>query len=115
MAITPGNAAPRLLDEVVIVCCSELGRTPKFNGAMGRDHWPYCYTGVVAGAGTHRGLVYGESVQTGSAPLRDPVHPGQLLASIYHSIGINPQSIVYNHLNQPRELVKAEHVPALFA
>jgi hypothetical protein len=42
------------------------------------------------------------------------VHPIELLATIYHAVGINPQTIVYNHLNQPRELVKAEAVTALF-
>ena len=69
---------------------------------------------LMAGAGIKRGSVYGESDKTGSAPLRDPVHPIELLATIYHSIGINPQSIVFNHLNQPRELVKADPVTALF-
>ena len=68
----------------------------------------------MAGAGIKRGSVYGESDKTGSAPLRDPVHPIELLATMYHSIGINPQSIVFNHLNQPRELVKADPVTALF-
>ena len=88
-----------MLEDTLVVAIGEFGRSPQRgvstsgnnNSDDGRDHWPYCYTGVVAGAGTHRGLVYGESDQTGSAPLRDPVHPGQLLASIYHSIGINPQ------------------------
>jgi hypothetical protein len=59
--------------------------------------------------------VHGKSDKTGSAPLEDPVHPGQLLASIYHAFGIHPETIVYNHLNQPRELVKAEAVRGLFA
>jgi uncharacterized protein (DUF1501 family) len=112
-----------MLEDTLVVAIGEFGRSPQRgvstsgnnNSDDGRDHWPYCYTGVVAGAGANRGLVYGESDQTGSAPLRDPVHPGQLLASIYHSFGINPQSLVYNHLNQPRELVKAEYVPALFS
>jgi hypothetical protein len=62
-----------------------------------------------------RGFVYGRSDKTGSAPLEDPVHPGQLLATIYHTFGIDPQTIVYNHLNQPRELVKEETVTGLFA
>ena len=53
--------------------------------------------------------------KTGSAPLSDPVHPGELLATIYHSFGIDPATIVYNHLNQPRELVKAEAMTRLFA
>ncbi|MFM7317183.1 MAG: DUF1501 domain-containing protein, partial [bacterium] len=81
----------------------------------GRDHWPYCYTAVVAGAGTKRGYVHGKSDKTASAPLEDPVHPGQLLATIYHAFGIDPHSIVYNHLNQPRELVPADPVSKLFA
>ena len=112
-----------LLEETLVVAVGEFGRSPQKgistsgngNSADGRDHWPYCYTAVVAGAGMGRGLVYGESDKTASAPLNDPVHPGQLLATIYHAFGIPPQTIVYNHLNQPRELVKAEAVTALFA
>jgi hypothetical protein len=46
--------------------------------------------------------------------LIDPVHPGELLASIYHGFGIDPETIVYNHLNQPRELVKSKAVTKLF-
>jgi hypothetical protein len=112
-----------LLDETMVVVIGEFGRSPQRgvstsgngNSDDGRDHWPYCYTGIVAGAGIKRGHVHGKSDQTGSAPLENPVHPTELLATIYHAIGINPQTVVYNHLNQPRELVKAEHVPALFA
>ena len=111
-----------LLDETLLVAIGEFGRSPQrgvstsgnSNSDDGRDHWPYCYTACVAGAGVRRGVVYGESDQTGSAPLRDPVHPTQLLATMYHAVGIHPHSIVYNHLNQPRELVKAEIVPGLF-
>ena len=54
-------------------------------------------------------------LESGSAPLENPVHPSELLATIYHSVGIDPETIVYNHLNQPRELVKARPVSALFA
>ena len=112
-----------LLEETLVVAVGEFGRSPQKgvstsgngNSADGRDHWPYCYTAVVAGAGTKRGYVHGHSDQTASAPLDDPVHPGQLLASVYHAFGIAPDTIVYNHLNQPRELVKAEAVTALFA
>ncbi len=112
-----------MLSETLVVAVGEFGRSPQRgistsgngNSDDGRDHWPYCYTALMAGAGTKRGYVHGESDATGSAPLRDAVHPGELLASIYHSFGIAPQTIVYNHLNQPRELVKAEAVSALFA
>ena len=112
-----------MLDETLVVALGEFGRSPQRgvstsgngNSDDGRDHWPYCYTAVVAGAGVGRGVVYGKSDQTASAPLEKPVHPIELLATIYHAVGIDPQTIVYNHLNQPRELVKAEAVTGLFA
>ncbi len=112
-----------LLDETLVVVVGEFGRSPQKgvstsgngNSADGRDHWPYCFTSIVAGAGVKRGYVHGKSDKTASAPLEDAVHPGELLASIYHSVGIDPETIVYNHLNQPRELVKAQAVTKLFA
>ena len=112
-----------LLEETLVVAVGEFGRSPQRgvstsgnnNSDDGRDHWPYCYTALVAGAGIKRGYVHGKSDQTASAPLEDPVHPGELLATIYESFGIAPDTIMRNHLNQPRELVKAESVPALFA
>jgi hypothetical protein len=112
-----------LLDETLVVALGEFGRSPQRgvstsgngNSDDGRDHWPYCYTAVVAGAGVKRGFVLGKSDATGSAPLESPTHPIELLATVYHAVGINPQTIVYNHLNQPRELVKAEPVSKLFA
>lgn len=62
-----------------------------------------------------RGYVHGKSDKTASAPVENPVHPSELLATIYEAFGIAPDTIVYNHLNQPRELVKAHSVSALFA
>ncbi len=112
-----------MLSDTLVLCVGEFGRSPNrgvstsgnSNTADGRDHWPYCYTCVMAGAGVKRGVVYGKSDKTGSSQLENPVHPIELLASIYHSFGIHPETIVYNHLNQPRELVKAQAVTSLFA
>jgi uncharacterized protein (DUF1501 family) len=112
-----------MLEDTLVVAVGEFGRSPQRgvstsgnnNSADGRDHWPYCYTAVVAGAGTKRGYVHGKSDKTASAPTDDPVHPGQLLATIYHAVGIAPNTIVYNHLKQPRELVQAEPTLGLFA
>lgn len=111
-----------MLDETLVVAVGEFGRSPQrgvstsgnSNSNDGRDHWPYCYTACVAGAGIKRGVAYGKSDQTASAPVENPVHPRQLLASIYHAVGIKSDTIVYNHLNQPRELVKAEPIHSLF-
>ena len=62
-----------------------------------------------------RGFVYGKSDETGSAPVENPVHPTDLLATIYHAVGIDPHTMVFNHLNQPRELGKGVPVLDLFA
>ena len=112
-----------MLDETLVVAVGEFGRSPQRgvstsgndNSNDGRDHWPYCYSGVIAGAGIKRGYVHGKSDKTASAPIDDPVHPGELLATIYHAFGIDPETMVMNHLNQPRELVKAHPVSALFS
>jgi hypothetical protein len=112
-----------MFENTLLVCIGEFGRSPQkgvstsgnSNDADGRDHWPYCYTAVMAGAGIKRGYVHGKSDATASAPLETPVHPTEILATIYHSLGIHPETIVYNHLNQPRELVKAQAVTSLFA
>ena len=112
-----------LLEDTLVVAVGEFGRSPERgvstsgngNSDDGRDHWPYCYTSVIAGAGIKRGYVHGKSDKTASAPVDSPVHPAQLLATIYHAFGIDPETIVYNHLNQPRELVKGQAVTELFA
>jgi hypothetical protein len=110
-----------LLKDTLVIAVGEFGRSPRRgvstsgnqNSDDGRDHWPYCYTGLIAGAAVKRGFVYGKSDKTGSAPLENPVHPTELLATLYHSVGIKPDTIVYNHLNQPRELVKGEVVTGI--
>lgn len=112
-----------MLEDTLVVAVGEFGRSPQRgvstsgnnNSDDGRDHWPYCYTAVMAGAGTRRGYVHGKSDKTASGPLEDPVHPSELLATIYHSFGIHPETIVYNHLNQPRELVKASALTELLS
>jgi hypothetical protein len=111
-----------LLKDTLVIAVGEFGRSPRLgvstsgnsNSPDGRDHWPYCYTGLVAGAGIRRGALYGKSDATASSPAENPVHPIQLLATVYHAMGINPHTMVLNHLNQPRELVQAEPIPALF-
>ena len=112
-----------LLDETLVVAVGEFGRSPRLgvstsgnsNSPDGRDHWPYCYTAMVAGAGISRGQLYGESDETGSSPREKPVHPNDLLATVYHTLGIDPAMEILNHLDQPRELVKGEVIRGLWA
>ena len=111
-----------MLDETLVVAIGEFGRSPRMgvstsgnsNSPDGRDHWPYCYTAVLAGAGIKRGGVYGKSDDQASSPVESPVHPTEVLATIYHALGIDPSTLIMNHLNQPRELVKASPVLGLF-
>src|SRR6266487_3544024 len=111
-----------MLKDTLVVAVGEFGRSPRLgvstsgnsNSPDGRDHWPYCYSALIAGAGIQRGALYGKSDATGSSPTENAVHPTQLLATIYHALGINPKTTIYNHLNQPRELVQADPVTGLF-
>ena len=112
-----------LLNETLVLAVGEFGRSPlrgvstsgNTNDNDGRDHWPYCYTAAIAGAGIRRGFVYGRSDRTASAPLDNPVHPRDLLATIYNAMGLDPHTMVYNHLNQPRQMVEGEIVRGLYA
>jgi uncharacterized protein (DUF1501 family) len=112
-----------LLKDTLVVAVGEFGRSPRMgvstsgnsNSPDGRDHWPYCYSAIVAGAGIARGQQYGESDATASSPKEKPVHPCDLLATLYYSLGIDPEMEIRNHLNQPRELVKGKIVTDLFA
>ena len=111
-----------MLEDTLVLAVGEFGRSPRMgistsgnsNAPDGRDHWPYCYTGLIAGAGVKGGQVYGKSDATGSTPLENPVHPRDILATIYHTLGIDPHTIVYNHLDQPRELVNGEPIAGIF-
>jgi hypothetical protein len=111
-----------LLSETLVVAVGEFGRSPRLgvstsgntNSPDGRDHWPYCYTALIAGAGVHRGELYGKSDATGSSPLENPVHPTQLLATAYFALGIDPGQEVLNDLGQPRALVPGEPLLKLY-
>jgi len=112
-----------LLKETLVVAIGEFGRSPRLgvdttgnggNKADGRDHWPYCYTALLAGAGVRMGACYGKSDATGSSPAENLTPPTDVLATVYHALGIPPDTIVYNHLNQPRELVQAKVIEGLF-
>ncbi len=112
-----------MLEDTLVIAVGEFGRAPQRglstsgngNSADGRDHWPYCYTAVATGAGIKRGFVYGKSDKTASGPTENPVHPCDLLATIYHAMGLDPGQMIYNHLNQPREMVVGNVVTGLFA
>jgi uncharacterized protein (DUF1501 family) len=90
-----------LLDTTLVLWMGEFGRTPKINEKASRDHWPDCYTVLLAGGGVKRGFVYGESDKSASYPTKDPVRPEDLAATIYYLLGIDPHAEVYAPGNRP--------------
>tara|TARA_Y100001968_G_scaffold84475_3_gene75556 strand:- start:78 stop:1475 length:1398 start_codon:yes stop_codon:yes gene_type:complete len=90
-----------LLDETLVVWMGEFGRTPKINKNESRDHWPHCYTVMLAGGGVKRGHIYGASDKYTMAPDEDPVKPEDLAATIYYLLGISPETEILNKDNRP--------------
>jgi uncharacterized protein (DUF1501 family) len=80
-----------LLATTLVVASGEFGRTPRINPTGGRDHWPACWTAILAGGGVHGGQIHGSSDATASEPRDNPVTPAMLAATIYSAIGVpNP-------------------------
>jgi hypothetical protein len=75
------------LDDTLIVALGEFGRTPKINPDGGRDHWPHCFSVVMAGAGIAGGEVYGSSDRLGAEPRDNPVTPGMIVTTIGRALG----------------------------
>lgn len=96
-----------LLDETLVVCTSEHGRTPRFSGT-GRDHWSRVYTTLLAGAGVKRGCVVGASDKHGGDVADRPVSPKDLQATMYHLLGIDHHTLIHDTLGRPLPLVEGE-------
>jgi hypothetical protein len=103
-----------LLDSTLVVAMAEFGRTPKINTAAGRDHWPDCYTVVLAGGGVHGGTVYGASDKIGAYPDRDPVSPGDLAATLFWRFGIDPARELKDQTSRPVRLSEGRPLTSLF-
>lgn len=103
-----------LLESTLIVATGEFGRTPIINGNAGRDHWPDCYTVLLAGGGVRGGAVYGASDAIGAYPARDPVTCADLAATIYWRFGFDPASHIHDQLHRPWQLANGEPVKSLF-
>jgi hypothetical protein len=117
-ALLEDLAGRGMLDTTLVVAIGEFGRSPRIGapttnnvGPGGRDHWPSCYTCLLAGGGIPGGQVYGASDRYGAFPERQPVHPYDLLATLYHALGIDLATEYRDHLQRPRRLV--EHGDAI--
>jgi uncharacterized protein (DUF1501 family) len=104
-----------LLDETLVVAMGEMGRTPRINKAMGRDHWGAAQSVLLAGGGIRGGQVYG-STDAHAAYVRDnPVRPEDLLATVYHGLGIDPEGEIHDREKRPVRISEGRAVTSLYA
>lgn len=82
-----------LLEDTLVVCMGEFGRTPRINSYGGRDHWPTCQSVVFAGGGVRGGQVIGKSDETGSYPVERPATPEDLASTLYTVLGVDPHQL----------------------
>jgi hypothetical protein len=94
-----------MLDNTLVCNLAEFGRTPKVNPAGGRDHWPQCWTSYFAGGGVKGGRVVGKSDDIGAYPVERPVKPSEVVATIYHSLGLDLETHLPGPNSRPFPLV----------
>ncbi len=103
------------LDRTLVVANAEFGRTPQVNRSAGRDHWPWVYSIALAGAGTRGGTAYGASDAMAAHPASHPHDPADLVATIYHLLGVPADTQVRDPLGRPYPLVVGRPIAGLLA
>jgi hypothetical protein len=96
-----------MLDDVTVIAWGEFGRTPRINKDAGRDHWPQVSCALLAGGGMKTGQVIGSTNRLGEVAANRPVHFGEVFATLYHNLGINPETATINDpTGRPQHLVE---------
>src|SRR5207244_709448 len=90
-----------MLESTLVVWMGEFGRTPKINKDISRDHWPQCYTVLLAGGGVKGGYAYGKSDAHAMFPDEYPVRPEDVAATLYYLMGIDPESEIRDKNDRP--------------
>jgi hypothetical protein len=103
-----------LLDETLVVCMAEFGRSPRINRAAGRDHWGYVYSLALAGGGVRGGQVYGSSDNVGGHPREGRVQPQDVTATIFHALGHEPNTEIHDNLGRPLPISRGEVIRQVF-
>jgi hypothetical protein len=99
-----------LLSETLVVVVGEFGRTPRINKQGGRDHWGHVFSMALAGAGIRGGQVIGASDKNGAYPVTDPIRGGDLTATIFHLLGINPGGMFRDKADRPHRITEGEPI-----
>ena len=115
-ALLDDLSARGMLDETLVVWAGEFGRNPRINAARaGREHWPHCYSAVLAGGGVRGGIVHGASDRWAAYPTRDPVSPDDLGSTILHALGVDPATEVRDPVGRPLRINAGRPIMPLFA
>ena len=96
-----------LLDSTVVLAMGEFGRTPELNPALGRDHWPNCWSLALGGGGIRGGQVVGASDERGFDPVGRPVSMGDIYATIYKAFGIDWEKEYMSPAGRPVKIANA--------
>ncbi|WP_339908799.1 DUF1501 domain-containing protein [Symmachiella dynata] len=104
-----------LLDETLVVWMGEFGRSPRINKNISRDHWPFCYTVLMAGGGIRGGAIHGASDKQGAYPDRDPATLGDIAATMYALLGIDPETQIYDRLDRPLPIAQGKPIQSIMA
>jgi hypothetical protein len=104
-----------MLEDTLVLWMGEFGRTPRLNAQTSRDHWPQCYTVLLAGGGVKRGFVYGASDKNGAYPAKDPVRPDDLAATMFYMLGIDPHTEVRGLGDRPVLITEGKPVMDILA
>jgi hypothetical protein len=99
------------LDETLVVILTEFGRTPHINRSAGRDHYPLCYSVVLAGGGIRGGQVFGASDRLGALPADQPCGPNDLHATIFHALGIATDATIVDQSGRPSPISDGRVLP----
>ena len=99
-----------LLEDTLVVATAEFGRTPKINEHGGRDHWPWVYSIALAGAGLKPGFVFGSSDKIAAYPATDARDPRDFAATLYHLLGVPPDTMVYDREGAAHQVVTGERI-----
>ncbi len=101
------------LDEIVVACLSEFGRTPRFNSRAGRDHWGHVFSVALAGGGIVGGQVIGASDELGAWPVGEVVHPPDILATLFWQLGYPPHTEIFDPAGRPLPIARGEVISGL--
>lgn len=102
-----------MLEDTLVVWMGEFGRSPKINASGGRDHWGHCFSVALAGGGVRGGVVHGQSDRQGGYPLDGRVEPQDLSATVFHCLGIDPETTIRDPFGRPLTITTGQAIRAV--